>query len=377
MKKILVVDDSALMRRIVCDIISSDDDLGAPETAIDGLDAYNRIKSNDYDVVVLDMILPRMTGIELLSRMSAENIHVPVIITSSSLKEDAEQTITAMEKGAIDFVVKPFRGDAKAREEFADKLLKSVRLAVSHGSNGIKRTTANTTKPVSGTGSSLNKNVVKGTYSVPKTKSIDNSFTGGEFSPIKGGKIVALACSTGGPQALHVFMPMLPRNLPCPVVLTQHMPVGFTAGLATRLNSISEVYVKEAEEGEKLKKGTVYIAPGGKHLEIVQSGNNVACVSLSDAPPVGTLKPCADVMYKSLEAMDYDEIICVVLTGMGADGTNGIAGLKQKKNIYTITQNEESCVVYGMPRAVETKGLSNEVVPLDQVAKAITKKLGV
>jgi two-component system chemotaxis response regulator CheB len=154
------------------------------------------------------------------------------------------------------------------------------------------------------------------------------------------------------------------------------MPEGFTASLAARLDQISAVHVKEAEDGEFFKPGWVYITPGGKHMEICEDGSKAAYCHLDDSPPVNSLKPCADVMYKSLKDSSFDEIICVVLTGMGADGSEGIKYLNQYKKTYVISQEASTCVVYGMPKAVEQGGLSNEVAPLKSVANSIVKRLG-
>lgn len=188
--------------------------------------------------------------------------------------------------------------------------------------------------------------------------------------------IVAIASSTGGPKALQDFIPMLPADLKAPVVLTQHMPAGFTKSMADRLNDMSQIRVKEAEEGDVLQDGTVYIAPGGKHL-VVKSTQRGHIISLSDEDPVGGLKPCADIMYKSLESSKYSTVLGVVLTGMGEDGSKGLIRLAEKKNLYVISQDEATSVVYGMPKAIAEVGYSDEVLPLLSIAPSIQKKVGV
>ena len=190
-------------------------------------------------------------------------------------------------------------------------------------------------------------------------------------------KLVALACSTGGPKALQSVIPYLPKNLDAPMVLVQHMPPGFTKSMADRLNELSEISVKEAQEGDILEKGHVYVAPGGKHMEVVKMRDGSHRIALNDMPPIGGLRPCANIMFDSLTKTDYDEIICIVLTGMGADGTNGILSLNRKKPIHVIAQDAQTCVVYGMPRAIAEAGMVDEMVPLEQVAKTITKNVGV
>ncbi len=188
--------------------------------------------------------------------------------------------------------------------------------------------------------------------------------------------IIALACSTGGPQALHTLLPMLPEHLGVPMVVLQHMPSGFTRSLAERVDGMSKLTVKEATDKEVLLPDTVYIAQGGKHLEIGMNSSNKLIAKVYEGPPINNLRPNADVMYESLIDTSVESILCVVLTGMGSDGAKGIAELKEKKDVYCITQNEQTCVVYGMPRAVEEAGLSDVSVPLKQIAETISKKLG-
>ncbi len=418
MYKILVVDDSALMRRVICDIINADSDFRVVDVSADGEDAYNKIKNNPYDLIVLDMVLPKVTGLELLEKLSTERVPFNAVLVSSILKEDADKTVKAMEYGALDFVVKPIRSGSDTRDVFGKQLLTSLH-------NVCKSNSFKQIKPVRPTGTSPraaeasrvatsdrlanvrsqlegvksqvgsartasdlakmrvspireNQTASRTTPSVqsqaadkPASSSVTPRGTG-----VRTKKFIALACSTGGPQALHTFIPMLPANLSVPLVLVQHMPEGFTASLASRLDSISAVHVKEAEDGEFFKPGWVYITPGGKHMEICEDASRAAYCHLDDSPPVNSLKPCADVMYRSLAKSSFDEIICVVLTGMGADGSEGIKYLNQSKRTYVISQEASTCVVYGMPKAVEQGGLSNEVVPLKSVANSIVKRLG-
>jgi two-component system chemotaxis response regulator CheB len=173
-------------------------------------------------------------------------------------------------------------------------------------------------------------------------------------------------------------VPKLPAKLDAPVVIVQHMPAGFTKPMADRLAMLSKIRVKEAEDGEKLENGCVYIAPGGLHLEVAKNADGSHRAVLDDSlPAIGGLKPCANITYDSLSKTGYDEIVCVVLTGMGSDGTKGILSLERHKPVYVISQSADSCVVYGMPKAIAEAGVVDEVVPLDEIAKAITKKIGV
>ena len=348
-KNILVVDDSALVRRIICDIINSDENFQATDFCRDGLEAYERLKVKSYDGVVLDVNMPRMDGLQLLERLQKEGIKAKVVMVSTLTTKDAEVTILAMERGAIDFVTKP-SNVIEAKGEVFKKQLLSVLTAV-YDTQVYKRNTPVSPKLVT---------AVKHIKPVRTDK-----------------KLVALACSTGGPKALQSVIPYLPKNLDAPMVLVQHMPPGFTKSMADRLNELSEISVKEAQEGDILEKGHVYVAPGGKHMEVVKMRDGSHRIALNDMPPIGGLRPCANIMFDSLTKTDYDEIICIVLTGMGADGTNGILSLNSKKPIHVIAQDAQTCVVYGMPRAIAEAGMVDEMVPLEQVAKTITKNVGV
>ena len=190
-------------------------------------------------------------------------------------------------------------------------------------------------------------------------------------------KLVVIASSTGGPKALHRVIPHLSANLDAPVVIVQHMPKGFTNTLAERLNSTSEIPVSEVVDGELLEKGHVYLAKGGKHLEILQERNGRLMFRENEKDPVNGLRPCANITFQSLNHVSLDFIICVVLTGMGADGCLGVKGLKENQNIYTIAQEKESCVVYGMPKAIVENGLADAVLPLDDIGQEIMNKTGV
>ena len=335
-KNILVVDDSALMRRVICDIINSEGTFQATDVCRDGLEAYDKITKNQYDAVILDVNMPRMDGLQLLERLQNEKIKATVIMVSTATTKDADVTMLAMERGAIDFVTKPTNVIEAKGDQFKQRLLK-VLTAV------LKTATLRQTK-----------------------------------SSAKGGnKVVALACSTGGPKALQSVIPYLPKNLNAPMVLVQHMPEGFTKSMADRLNEVSPIHVKEAADGDVLEKGTVYIAPGGKHMEVKKTADGRHKIQLNEMPPIGGLRPCANITYDSLRTCGYDEVVCVVLTGMGADGTNGILSLAKSKPVYVIAQNAQTCVVYGMPKAIVETGMVNEVVPLTEIAQTITKNVGV
>lgn len=351
-KNILIVDDSALMRRVLCDIINSDSNFEATDVCRDGEEAYETLKNKKYDGVLLDVNMPRMDGLQLLEKLQEENIKANIIMVSTLTTKEAEVTILAMERGAIDFVTKPTNIIEAKGENFKAKVLDVLSAVLGiHTTSGIREGK---------------------TTSVPtKLPTINRLKSTGK------NKLAALACSTGGPKALQSVIPYLPKNLDAPMVLVQHMPAGFTKSMAERLNELSEIEVKEAEDGDVLKKGVVYIAPGGKHMGIVKTSDGNHKVALNDMPAIGGLKPCANITYDSLTKSGFDEIVCIVLTGMGADGTNGILSLGQKKPIHVISQSAETCVVYGMPKAIADAGVVDEVVPLNEVAQTITKNVGV
>lgn len=355
-KKILVVDDSALMRSVLCDIINSDERFKVVQRASNGIEAFDLLSRNTYDAVVLDVNMPKMNGLELLKELRKYKISARVMMASTDTMEGAKTTLDALEFGALDFVHKPNRATECRVDEFKQNFLNT--LAVVANSNMVSFT-----EPVSREKSKETERMIE----LIKKKS----------SSIGGNKIVAIASSTGGPKALQALIPSLPKDLNAPVVLVQHMPKGFTKAMAERLDSCSEVKVKEAEEGDVLEKGVVYVAMGGLHLHLLKKEGNKCSIHYEDGPTRNGVKPCANYMYESLADSDYDEIVCVVLTGMGADGTEGITCLKSRKKIHVISQDQESCVVYGMPRSVVNAGLSNQEIPLNQISQEIILQVGV
>ncbi|MBR4027782.1 MAG: response regulator, partial [Lachnospiraceae bacterium] len=288
-KNILVVDDSALMRRVICDIINSDSNFQAKDVCKDGLEAYERLKTTKYDGVLLDVNMPKMDGLQLLEKLQKERIKANVIMVSTLTTKDADVTIRALERGAIDFVTKPTNiGQAKG-EDFKQQLITimnavlNTRMSVrtmAHPSS-TRTTGAIGTSTMSMTGSA--KDVTKATVKAPFTRLKPRT---------TGNKLVALACSTGGPKALQSVIPKLPKNLDAPVVLVQHMPAGFTKSMADRLNETSQIFVKEAADGDKLEKGQIYVAPGGKHMEVVKCPDGSHKIKLNNMPAIGGLRPC-------------------------------------------------------------------------------------
>lgn len=397
-KKILVIDDSALMRRVISDIINEGNEYEVAAIAKDGVEGFDLIVSNPnlYSAVILDINMPKMNGLELLKELQKNRIDQTVIVVSTVAKEGAKETIQALEYGAFDFVTKPENYLETKSENFKNRIHEMLDVATSTRAS-IERTSA-VSKPVVRQPRTSTTGVRRELSRVPvredsskgdaiqalRKRNQESSVSAqkvnaSSYSGVKAGKskLVALACSTGGPKSLQQVIPMLPKNLDAGVVMVQHMPAGFTASLAQRLDEMSEIKVKEAEDGDTISKGVVYIAPGGKHMRVVKNGA-LYKIRLSAEAAIDGLRPCANIMYESLEQSSFDEITCVVLTGMGSDGTNGIKGLAARhKRMHIISQDENSCVVYGMPKALAQTGLVDEVLPLNQIAEAITKNVGV
>ena len=385
-KKILIIDDSALMRRVISDIIKTNKQYEVADFATDGLDGFDKIVSHPklYDAIILDINMPKMNGLELLEMLQKNRIQETVIVVSTVAKEGAKETIKALELGAFDFVTKPENFIEAKGENFKQRILDMLEVATASSTKASvissmpiaqSINTKATTMRTFVTAKNERSTEVSGRTKVQPAMTVRMS-DHNLYKKDKVNRIVALACSTGGPKSLQQVIPYLPADMDAGMVVVQHMPAGFTKSLAMRLNEISKVKVKEAEDGDIVEKGTVYIAPGGRHMRLTRAGST-AKVVLSDEPPVDALRPCANVMYESLKDSPYDEIVCVVLTGMGADGTKGIKLLKEKKKLHVISQDEASSIVYGMPRSVAEAGLTDEVKPLEEIADAITRNTGV
>ena len=345
-KNIIIIDDSALMRRVLSDIINETEQYHVAATAHNGEEGMKLMRSmSSIHLVFLDMNMPKMGGLEVLHQMKKENLSIPVVVFSAAMDRDSAETIEALSIGALDFVRKP--ENILVNVENFRRKIREVFALLEHEPEEMSV--------------------------VVKAKPRSRTSSAGSLGR---GKLVALACSTGGPKALQDVIPFLPKNLDAPMLIVQHMPEGFTESLAHRLDDMSMITVKEAADGDVLENGKVYLAKGGFHMRVVyERGHHV--IRLGTDAPVGRLRPYANYMYESLVQSNYNEIICVVLTGMGADGTKGIETLSQEKNIYVISQDKPTCVVYGMPKAIAESGLTDEILPLNKIAQAITKKTGV
>lgn len=398
-KRILIVDDSALMRRMESDIINSDNRFCVVGTCINGLDAYERViqAPNDYDLIICDINLPKMTGLEFLAAIGKENIDLKVIIISALTSIDSKETIQALQLGAFDCIKKPESFAEVMGDSFKRSVLEKIALATKADSRSVSEgVSGEEIHPATGItehgphhpeaeihhpGHGQLHPGVPHVVSPMNPREILANITAVK-KPHKtvsdmAKKLVLIASSTGGPKALQEVIPFLPKNINAPVLIVQHMAEGFTASLAQRLDQESQIHVVEAAHGERIAKGTVYIAKGGAQMRLKKNGHDYVIDLNSEEPPRNALKPCADILFESIAGMDFDDIICCVMTGMGGDGTMGINALAEKNNIYVIAQDEPTSTVYGMPKVVYESGLTDTVKPLGQLAHEIIKSTGV
>ena len=345
--RVLVVDDSALMRQFISDILKSDPRIEVAGTARDGKDALAQIKTLKPDIVTLDVEMPNMDGLQALEEIMRTN-PLPVIMVSSMTQEGAEVTLRALALGCIDFIAKPSGTISLNIKTIGQELIDKVIAA----STAHLRTRAG--------------------FITPPARTIAPDFRRMNPPAATGRRdIVAIASSTGGPMALSDIIPKLPKNFPVPIVITQHMPKEFTPSFSKRLNDSSQVEVVEGFSGLTLKPGRVVIAPGGSHLVIRRRAGQAIC-DLSDAPPVLSVKPAANIMFLSVADEYGGNVLCVILTGMGRDGTDGAIALK-RKGAYVLAESQKTCVVYGMPKAAVDAGVVDEVLPLNEIPDAMVR----
>ncbi len=378
MIKVLIVDDSIIFRRVIQDVLKRQSRIKVIGTAENGEEAVKLIRTLRPDVVVLDVEMPKMDGLATLDELKRLKLTPGVIMFSSLTAEGARTTLDALSKGAFDFVQKPTgtravsESQKKIEGELVPKIIACAETNVKRPAllkqpiPSIKRLAASVRKKKE-TGPSK-KPTSSRTCPSEKAKGIMDRF-GGLKKLLYRPEAVAIGVSTGGPNALNEVIPRFPASFRLPIFLVQHMPPVFTKQLADRLNSKSKVTVKEAENGEAVKAGVVYIAPGDYHMRVVRN-NNQYIIRLNQDPPVNSCRPAVDPLFESLAETYRGKVAAVIMTGMGQDGTNGCKSLKAK-GAYIIAQDEETSVVYGMPRFVAEAGLADKICPLETIAQSV------
>ncbi|HEY1697158.1 MAG TPA: chemotaxis response regulator protein-glutamate methylesterase [Polyangiaceae bacterium] len=347
--RVLVVDDSAFARKVVREVLSAEPGLEVVGIARDGLDALEKIQQLTPDVVCLDLVMPGLDGLGVLDALQGKP--GPRVVVVSTTPEDGELALSALQKGAVDIVQKPTALATDRLYEVSADLVAKVRIAAQAHPERLTRQ-----------GDAPAARVAKG---APLA-----ALTAGRPPP----KLVVLGASTGGPQALMRVLPLLPRDLPVPVAVVLHMPPGYTASLAQRLHDASAVDVVEAHDGVVFRPGLVVLARAGMHLKVTRE-EGVLRGRLDVVPLDTPHRPAVDVLFRSAAATIGRDVLAVVLTGMGQDGTEGARAIHDAGG-FVVSEAEESCVVYGMPRAVYEAGLSDHVLPLGKIAATIDAASG-
>lgn len=344
---VLVVDDSPLMQRIITRLLESDPRIRVVATAADGYEAIEKVEAIRPDVVTLDIQMPRMDGLEALQQIM-RCAPTPVVMLSGV--KEASAAVRALELGAVEFVAKPSGTVSIDLYKVRDELISKIRLATLVNLNRAVTKTEPLTPPVT----------------LPRRPPM-----GGKE---RGAWMLAIGASTGGPRALNTVLSRLPAELPASMLIVQHMPAGFTASFARRLDQHSPLHIEEARDGQAVTTGAAYVAPGGVHM-VVTGEHGRPIIRLKDTPPVNSVRPSADVLMVSVARLNGARSMGVLLTGMGADGAEGLAQIKAAGGI-TLAQDRESSTIFGMPRAAIKRGVVDRVLPLSEIPRAIVEVIG-
>jgi len=342
--RVVVVDDSALVRSLLSEMINRQPDMECVGAASDPYVAREMIRNLDPDVITLDIEMPRMDGIDFLAKLMRLR-PMPVVMVSTLTERGADVTLKALELGAIDFVSKPKVGVADGLRQLQNDITEKVRIAAKARVHRLPAASPNAPPPAQGTTSTTTPPTSLGRLSTEK--------------------IIFIGASTGGTEATKEVLMALPADCPA-VVITQHMPPGFTRSYAARLDGLCRISVKEATDGERILPGHAYIAPGGLHLSVERSGANYVA-RVQDGEPVNRHKPSVEVLFKSAARTAGRNAVAIMLTGMGGDGAKAMREMRDA-GAYTIAQDEATCVVFGMPREAIAAGAVQEVLPLNKVA---------
>jgi len=336
-RTVLVVDDSALIRTVVSDLIGGFTEFTVVGTAADGVEALERVRALQPDIVTLDIEMPRLDGLAVLDRIMRESPRAVVMLSGAESRGDVDLTLRALELGALDFVRKPRAAGTQQITLVADRLHEALRAAAVANLAGVPAL----------------RESARARFRTP--------------TPTRGAAaVIAIAASTGGPRALATVIPALPADLEAAVLVAQHMPRGFTGGLAQRLDDASALHVLEARHGEKVRASSVYVAPGGLHMTVV-GGADGARVALDDTPPVWGVKPAADRLFRSVAETFGPSAVGVVLTGMGRDGSEGLRAIRAAGG-GAVVQDRTTATIYGMPHAALEGAGADRVAPLDEIA---------
>ena len=341
--RILIVDDSAVVRRLLSDVLAEDPEIAVVGAVGDGRLALLAIPELKPDLVTLDVEMPGMDGIQTLIEIRKLNLRLPVIMFSTLTGPGAGKTVEALGRGASDYALKPSRTGSpeNARICVRDELVPKIKALC--GRRGIQNALAPTV------------------------------FVAPAYTPPTRIDLVAIACSTGGPNALGELMPQLPGDFPVPMVIVQHMPASFTRLLAARLDGLSALQIREGKEGEVLEKGDVWIAPGDYHMTVMRQGTKFV-LGLNQGAPENSCRPAADVLFRSVAHSFKENVLGVVLTGMGADGTRGSVAIREAGGAV-IVQDEASSVVWGMPGSVVGAKLAEKICPLNAIVPEILRRV--
>lgn len=337
--KVLCVDDSSLIRKIMTNIVNQQPDMEMVATALDPILARDLIKKHNPDVLTLDVEMPRMDGLDFLERLMRLR-PMPVIMLSSLTSKGSDITLSALELGAVDFITKPQMGLQDGMEQYSDMIAEKIRMAARIS---VRRRQGRT----------------------PPPRVISSPLVGSE-------KIIAIGASTGGTEALRQVLTPMPPTSPG-IVIAQHMPPGFTRSFAERLDKLCQLSVKEAEDGDRVLPGHAYIAPGGLHMELSRSGANYH-IKLNEEPPVNRHRPSVDTLFRSVARSAGRNATGAILTGMGNDGASGLLALRQA-GAWTLAQSERTCVVYGMPREAVALEAACEIADLEQMSQQILRSV--
>lgn len=352
--RVIVVDDSALVRSLLSEIINRQRDMECIGAANDPLVAREMIRELDPDVITLDVEMPRMDGIDFLGRLMRLR-PTPVVMISTLTERGAEVTMKALELGAVDFVAKPRVGLASGLNDLAAQIVDKIRVAAVAQ---VRRAPAREAAPAAGSAGSA-----AVAHAAPAA---------GLLGRLSTEKLICIGASTGGTEAIKEVLVQMPADSPA-IVITQHMPPGFTTSFAARLNGLCQITVKEAVNGERILPGHAYIAPGGTQFHVARSGANYVAV-VDDGPPVNRHKPSVEVLFKSAAAVVGRNAFGIMLTGMGNDGAVAMREMKDAGS-YNYVQDEATCIVFGMPREAIAHGAADEVLPLGQIAPALIARL--